>query len=289
MFIGIRGNISKNSIGASIALIVSELKKKNVSFALDTELRKVLPKSYRSSLFMPFKKLLRSSDIIISIGGDGTFLNTARLVGKSGVPILGINTGNLGFLADITLSEFKKFLVTILNNKYRKVERQLVEAITPNGKILTGLNDIVIDKFDSIRMIGIELFYNDEKVYTCVADGIIVSTPTGSTGYSLSTGGPIVSPRSRVFVISPICPHTLNIRPIVIPDDGRIEIRINTTCKIRLTADGQEALHINSPGSIILKKADHSITLVRKPSITYFKTLKTKLFWGEDKRKNSKD
>ncbi|CAN5655320.1 NAD kinase [soil metagenome] len=287
MFIGIRGNINKETIGSSIALIVSELDKKNISFALDSELKRVLPKSYSPTLFMPFSKILKLSDIIISIGGDGTFLNTARLVGKSGVPILGINTGNLGFLADITLNEFKRFLGTILNNKFRKVERELVEAMTPDGKILTGLNDIVIDKFDSIRMIEIELIYNEEKVYTCVADGIIVSTPTGSTGYSLSTGGPIVIPRSRVFVISPICPHTLNIRPIVIPDDGKIEIRINTFCKIRITADGQEAIKIDSPASIILKKADHSITLIRRPNVTYFNTLKTKLFWGEDKRKNN--
>lgn len=289
MFIGIIGNIHKSSVIGSIELIVSELRENNIEFALAEELKNVLPKKdYDISLFKPFNSILSSADMIISIGGDGTFLNTARLVGNSNVPILGINTGNLGFLAEIQLNEFKDFLENILNKKFRKVERVLLESVSANGEKLVALNDIVIDKFDSIRMIEIELFYNEEKVYKCVADGIIVSTPTGSTGYSLSAGGPVISPRSKVFVISPICPHTLNIRPIVIPDDGKIEIRINTACKIRITSDGQEAIQIDSPSSIILKKADHCINLIRKNDLTYFNTLKTKLFWGEDKRKNSK-
>ena len=289
MFVGIRGNIYRESITSSIDAVISELKKNNVSYALDIDLKKVLPAGkYNISIFKKFSSILKNADFIISVGGDGTFLNTARLVGSSGVPILGINTGNLGFLSEIKLNEFRSFLKKILSNNFRKAERTLVEAITLEGYKLTGLNDIVIDKFDSIRMIDIELFYNGEKVYKCIADGILVSTPTGSTGYSLSTGGPIVSPRSKVFVISPICPHTLNIRPIVIPDDGKIDIKVSSSGKVRLTSDGQETFNIDSPAHITLTKASHTISLIRKTNVTYFNTLKTKLFWGEDKRKNKK-
>ncbi len=133
-------------------------------------------------------------------------------------------------------------------------------------------------------MVELETFYNNEKVLRIISDGIIISTPAGSTGYSLSCNGPIVNPESKVFIITPISPHTLNVRPIIVPDDGIIKIKILKEGKARISADGQNTINVNSPTHVILSKADYKIKVIKKLNTTYFNTLKKKLFWGEDKR-----
>ena len=172
----------------------------------------------------------------------------------------------------------------MLKGKFRVTERNILEAKV-NGKKFYGLNDIVIDKANSIRMINIDAFYNDERIFKLVADGIIISTPTGSTGYSLSSGGPVISPHSSVFSATPICPHSLNIRPIILPDDGDITIRTLGSTTARVTADGQTYFTGKSPMEVKLKKANYTIKLVKRMDSTYFDTLKKKLLWSEDKRK----
>ncbi|MEO8665969.1 MAG: NAD(+)/NADH kinase [Ignavibacteria bacterium] len=281
--LGIFGNTVKEEVSDLLYEIVEYLKKNNINFLIDESLA-------RSSKFKIIKhisspsQILSKADYIFSLGGDGTFLNTARIVGNKNIPILGINLGRLGFFSEVSPDEIRSFIPKLLQRKFRITEQVIIRSGTTNKKILYGLNDIVIDKGSSVRMLELETFYNNEKVVRIVSDGIIISTPAGSTGYSLSCNGPIVNPESKVFIITPISPHTLNVRPIIVPDDGAIKIKIHTLGKARIAADGQTILDANSPTEVFISKADYKIKVIKKINTTYFNTLKKKLFWGEDKR-----
>jgi len=280
--LGIFGNITRNETAKLLIEIVAYLNKIKVGFLIDENLIKESSKKLKKYSSAK-SNILNKADFILSLGGDGTFLNTARIVGNKGIPILGINTGRLGFFSEVSPDEINKFIPMLLQNKFRISERVILKSVYKD-KIFYGLNDIVIDKSDSIRMVETETFYNDEKVVKCISDGMIVSTPSGSTGYSLSCNGPIVNPKSKVFIITPISPHTFNVRPIIIPDDGEIKIIIPNKGKARITADGQIAKIINSPSQIIITKADYTIKIIKKINSTYFNTLKRKLYWNVDKR-----
>lgn len=280
--LGIFGNTTKKEVVNLLTEITDYLIKIKVKFLIDEDLVKISPtglKKYSSSK----KNILNNADYIFSLGGDGTFLNTARIVGNRNIPILGINLGRLGFFSEISPGEFKKFIPKLIQGKFKLVEQVIIKSKYKN-KVFYGLNDIVIDKSNSIRMIETETYYNGEKVVKCISDGIIISTPAGSTGYSLSCNGPIVNPKSSVFIVTPISPHTFNVRPIIIPDSGEIKIQVPNTGKARITADGQIAAVINSPAEIILTKADYTIKVIKKSDSTYFNTLKKKLLWNVDKR-----
>jgi len=280
--LGIFGNNTRNETAKLLIEIVAYLNKIKVGFLIDENLIKESSKKLKKYSSAK-SNILNKADFILSLGGDGTFLNTARIVGNKGIPILGINTGRLGFFSEVSPDEINKFIPMLLQNKFRISERVILKSVYKD-KIFYGLNDIVIDKSDSIRMVETETFYNDEKVVKCISDGMIVSTPSGSTGYSLSCNGPIVNPKSKVFIITPISPHTFNVRPIIIPDDGEIKIIIPNKGKARITADGQIAKIINSPSQIIITKADYTIKIIKKINSTYFNTLKRKLYWNVDKR-----
>jgi len=290
MIFGITGNYKKENIKGVLNDFIAFLKEDKIDFIIEKKLYS-LSKIPLSKKNVDMKAgILKKSDIIISLGGDGTFLNTANLVGDRGIPILGVNLGNLGFLSEVGPEEINNFIFDILNDKFKVRDLCLIGARNPKKKTAYGLNEVVIDKCNSIRMIETEVYYNDEKVVRFVADGIIVSTPTGSTGYSLSAGGAIITPSSKVFIITPICPHTLNLRPIIVPDDGKIYIRTRSEGKIRQTFDGYNADYFDSPADFHLFKAEHTIKVVKKLKRTYFQTLNKKLLWGVDKRKyqNSK-
>ncbi len=280
---GIFGNINKEEVLKLLLEIVKYLEILKENFFIDENLAKVSPPLVKKYSASP-AEILKKSDVILSLGGDGTFLNTARIVGRNNIPILGINLGRLGFFSEVGPHEIKKFIPMLLKNKFRITEQVIIKSVTNANRILFGLNDIVIDKNDSVRMLEIETFYNNEKVVMIVSDGIIISTPAGSTGYSLSCNGPIVNPESRVFVITPIAPHTLNVRPIIVPEDGIIKIKILKEGKSRITSDGQITFNLKSPSEVILCKADYSIKVIKKLDTTYFNTLKNKLFWNVDKR-----
>ncbi|MEO8210175.1 MAG: NAD(+)/NADH kinase [bacterium] len=280
---GIFGNTNKEEVLKLLLEIVKDLIKLKKNFLIDENLTKV-SSSELEKYAASQKEILNRSDYILSLGGDGTFLNTARIVGNKNIPILGINLGRLGFFSEVSPHEITDFIPKLLMNKFRITEQVIIKSIANSNKTLYGLNDIVIDKNNSVRMLEIETFYNNEKVVRIISDGIIISTPAGSTGYSLSCNGPIVNPESRVFIITPISPHTLNVRPIIVPDDGIIKIRILKEGKSRISADGQYTLIINSPSEVILSKADYRIKVIKKLNTTYFNTLKKKLFWNVDKR-----
>lgn len=284
MTFGIIGNSKKKNLSEVLNVLLDFLNKSKMQFYIQDVLgNNIFNKKYGKNL-SSINNLLDKSDIIISLGGDGTFLNTARIVGRKQIPILGINLGNLGFMAEISPKEINKFLTDILKGKYKVYDLCVISAKAKNKKIFFGMNEIVVDKCNSIKMIEIEIYYNNERVVNFVGDGVIVSTPTGSTGYSLSAGGPIISPYSNVFIITPICPHTLNFRPVIVPDNGKIVIKTLNEEKVRLTADGFTSTIFKSPTELLLTRADYNIKVIKKINKTYFQTLNNKLLWGADVR-----
>ena len=227
------------------------------------------------------------ADYVISMGGDGTFLNAARLVGRKGIPIVGVNTGRLGFLADITPQEIELSLRAILRGEYRVEEHTVIMMHADDGRPLESpyaLNDIAVLKRDNASMISIRTEIDGEYLMTYQADGLIVSTPTGSTAYSLSNGGPIIVPQSSSICITPVAPHSLSIRPIVIRDDSRIELKVDSRTHNFLVAVDGRSQKMSDSTFITITKADHNIQIVRNPAHKYFTTLREKMMWGADQR-----
>ena len=285
MRFGITGNTEKHDLEKTLGELISFLIKEKIDFSIDNSIKNKVKNKAHKKFCLPTGKVLSNSDVIISLGGDGTFLNTAYVVGDREIPILGVNMGTLGFMSEIVPSEMKKFVKQILKGKYSIKKRVVLSADLPNGKTINGINEIVVDRAFSVRMMEIEIFYNDEKIVRFVGDGAIISTPTGSTGYSLSAGGPITSMDSSDFIITPICPHTLNVRPIIIPDSGKIKIKVHREIDARITADGQRFENFKSPVEFTFRKADYIVKVIHKQHFSYFKTLNQKLLWGKDLRK----
>ncbi|MBW2688949.1 MAG: NAD(+)/NADH kinase [Deltaproteobacteria bacterium] len=225
-------------------------------------------------------------DMVVVLGGDGTLLSVARLVGDLRTPILGVNLGSLGFLTEITRSELFPMLEQVTRGDFTVSERmRLLAIIRRNGEEIARyrvLNDVVINKGALARIIDMEAWVDDDYLTTFKADGLIVSTPTGSTGYNLAAGGPIVYPGNHCHVISPICAHTLTNRPIVVSDDATIRIEVKSHDEdVVFTADGQEGMPLQGGDIVELRKSNHSTLLIKSPSKDYFKVLRTKLRWGE--------
>lgn len=285
MRFGIIGNINKPDIESILSDLLSFLTKEKLEFYVDKDLIAKIKKNEFKKRCFTSGEVVKNSDVIISLGGDGTFLNTAHIVGNKEIPILGVNMGTLGFMSEVVPSEMKKFIKQIVKNHYKLKERVVLSGNLPNGKKLNAINEIVVDRAYSIRMMEIEIFYDKEKIVQFVGDGAIISTPTGCTGYSLSAGGPIVSMESSDFIITPICPHTLNVRPIVVPDKGVTTVRVHREIDVRITADGQRFKTFKSPVEFSFQKADHILKVIHRPASSYFKTLNKKLLWGKDLRK----
>src|SRR5574341_2494298 len=231
-------------------------------------------------------KLPELCDFLIVIGGDGTLLSAARVVGNSGKPILGVNLGALGFLTAITLEELFPVLERIFTYDFDYDERMMLVAhvhrLGERVANYTVLNDVVINKGALAKIIDIETTVGEMYLSTFKADGLIISTPTGSTGYSLSAQGPIIYPMLRTILITPICPHTLTNRPLVIPDDlvVRAELR-SQEADVFLTLDGQVGFGLRAGDVVEVKKAEAPLRFFRSPSKDYFTVLRTKLKWGE--------
>ncbi len=226
------------------------------------------------------------AEMVIVLGGDGTLLSVARLVGSYEVPILGVNLGGLGFLTEIHLEELFSVLERVIKGDYKKDEREILNAtvIRKGNKMaeFTVLNDAVINKGALARIIDLETTINGEYITTFKSDGLIISTPTGSTAYNLSAGGPIVYPSLHCIIITPICSHTLTNRPIVIPDDVVIRIVLRTEeQEVILTLDGQQGFPLGFGDVVEVKKAQFRIFLIKSPYRHYFGLLREKLKWGE--------
>jgi NAD+ kinase len=226
-------------------------------------------------------------DMVISIGGDGTLLDTVNIVRDREIPVLGINTGRLGFLANAPFQEFERIVENIMRGRYNLEKRSMIE-FKSDTDLFNGmnwaLNDFVIHKKDSSSMININTFLNGEFLNTYWADGLIVSTPTGSTGYSLSCGGPIIFPDSSNFVLTPIAPHNLNVRPIVVSDKDVISFEIMGRINSFLASLDSRSVPFTTNIEMAVKKATHGFMLVHFHEDNFLGTLRKKLSWGSDSR-----
>ncbi len=236
---------------------------------------------------LPEEQFKGKIDLLLSFGGDGTMLFSAQFAVEANALLAGVNFGKLGFLADISFSELDALLEEIEKNKFDIEQRILIEGkITGKKKNrLLAINDIVIEKGGWSRIIEIDVYVNKKFLTTYRADGLIISTPTGSTAYSLSTGGPILLPQLDAILLSPICPHTLTVRPIVIPSDSLIEIEARSGYEtVMVNKDGQLSWKLRPPLKMEIKKSKKVLRLIKRKNKDYFNTLREKLMWGLDIR-----
>lgn len=223
-------------------------------------------------------------DFLFSIGGDGTFLEAASLVKGMNIPLVGVNSGRLGFLAYIAKENISSSLDEIFEGKYSVEERTMLEMKSSDGKYSDfALNEIALQKFDS-RMLSIHAYLNGELLNSYWADGLIVATPTGSTAYSLSVGGPIVIPGSENFVVSPISPHTLAVRPVVVPDYHEIRLKVDSRSNKYLVSADFKSMTVDASVEIILKRAKEVVKTIKLNSHSFYSIIRSKLMWGIDRR-----
>jgi NAD+ kinase len=235
--------------------------------------------------------LASACDLIVAVGGDGTMLYAAELGRSQGIPLLGVNRGRLGFLADVTPAEMIQSIDRVLRGEYSRESRLLLDAsiVAADGSITTAiaLNDVVLQRRDTGRMLDFETRIADRYVNTHSGDGLIVATPTGSTAYALSCGGPIIQPQLEAVVVVPICPHTLSDRPIVVPATGlRIDVRLlaREETRAEVTADGHSLGAFEPDDRLTISRSDSCITLIHPPGYDYYEILRSKLHWGRDSR-----
>lgn len=227
------------------------------------------------------------ADFVISMGGDGTFLRAASMVGGRQVPILGINTGRLGFLADVNTQEIEHAINALYEDDYTVDTRSVIHVDT-EGKALQGyncaLNDVAILKRDNASMISIHVTINGDYVTTYQADGLIMSTPTGSTAYSLSNGGPIIVPGTHVFALTAVAPHSLNVRPIVVSEDSEISLTVESRTHNFLVALDGRSENLPESTRLTMRKAPYRVNVIKRAGTKYFHTLREKMMWGADSR-----
>ncbi|MGO4817498.1 NAD kinase [Flavobacterium sp. W22_SRS_FP1] len=293
MKVAIYGQYYQNSTEPIIRDIFVFFNQNNVELVIEADFLKMLyekeliKKEYNT--FSSHTELDHNFDMLISIGGDGTILRAATLVRDSGVPILGINAGRLGFLATVQKENIDEFLQIVIDKKYTISKRTLLSLSCdpPNAALQDinfAMNEVSVSRKDTTSMITIDTFLNGEILNSYWADGLIISTPTGSTGYSLSCGGPILTPDVRGLVITPIAPHNLNARPLVIPDETEIKLKVSGREENYLVSLDSRITSVGNESILTIKKTPFQINMVEIPEETFLKTLRGKLLWGEDKR-----
>jgi NAD+ kinase len=291
MRIAIYGRSTNDNIAPHVAGFFEKLHQLNAEltvyepFYLYLQQKGVIVPGYKT--FQSHEELNGNVDYLFSIGGDGTMLETIYLVRNSGIPILGINTGRLGFLASVSKEGIDTALKMIMNKEYTFDKRDLIRLETPNnlfGDVNYALNEITVLKKDTSTMMTIHAFVNGEFLNSYWADGLIIATPTGSTAYSLSCGGPIVVPGSENFVITPIAPHNLNVRPIVISDNNVITLKVEGRSEHYLVSLDSRTEVIDASVELTVRKEQFHINLLRLQGQHFFKTIRDKLMWGIDRR-----
>lgn len=293
MKIAIYGQYYQNSTEPIIKDIFVFFNKRNIEIVIESKFlaliqeKKIIEKEYKT--FCSHTELDSSFDMLLSIGGDGTILRAATLVRDSGIPILGINAGRLGFLATVQKENIDKFLQIVIDKKYTLSKRTLLSLTsTPENEALNdinfAMNEVSVSRKDTTSMITIETYLNGEILNSYWADGLIISTPTGSTGYSLSCGGPILTPDVKSLVITPIAPHNLNARPLVIPDETEIMLKVSGREENYLVSLDSRITSVGNESVLTIRKTPFQINMVEIPNETFLKTLRSKLLWGEDKR-----
>ncbi|OPY87152.1 MAG: putative inorganic polyphosphate/ATP-NAD kinase [Smithella sp. PtaU1.Bin162] len=279
--VGIVANAEKEKIAEYAKSLKEWLEERGIEVFVEAEIAAKI--GIRGGL--AWNGLAREVQLVAVLGGDGTMLRTARNVAKYNVSIVGINMGSFGYLTEVNLNEMHSALELILKGNFLTEKRMMLDVSITRGKEITAtgtvLNDIVINRGNLSRIVEMETTINNKYLTTYKADGLIISTPTGSTAYSLSAGGPIVYPEKDLIIINPICPHTLTNRPIIFPEDSDLHVRVWSKGKgATVTLDGQESYQVRSGDGIAIKKSKHITKLVLSPHRSYWEILRSKLGWG---------
>lgn len=293
MRVAIFGRFYNETTTISVETLFNYLLKKNVDAYIETEFYDLIKdeshniKDFES--FKTFSLLDKSFDLLVSVGGDGTILRAITFVKDLGIPIIGINTGRLGFLATIQVDGIQGAIQDIIDGKYKISERSLLSIeTTPKNEDITSLNfalnEIAVSRKNTTSMITVETHLDGELLTSYWSDGLIVSTPTGSTGYSLSCGGPVITPGTNSFVLTPIAPHNLSARPLIIPDSTEIQLRVSGREENHLVSLDSRIATLDNGTLIKIKKASFKIKMIDLLNESFLVTLRKKLLWGEDKR-----
>jgi len=288
MKIAVFGQTMRNA-KESIEVLLSYLQKKKIEVFIESDFFDLLNQDKKFGDQKTFNSLDTSFDLLISIGGDGTILRAITFVKDLGIPIVGINTGRLGFLATIQTNDIESAIDNILNNNYKISERSLLSIETsPENKDITSLNfalnEVTVARKNTTSMITVKTKLDDEYLTSYWSDGLIVSTPTGSTGYSLSCGGPVITPNTNNFILTPIAPHNLSARPLVISDSTVIKLKVSGREDNYLVSLDSRIATLHNDTIITIKKANFKIKMIEFLNESFFDTLRKKLLWGEDKR-----
>ena len=283
------GNTYQAKKSAHVLRLLSILDKYQAEVYIQKEFYQFLTKDLKMDIQVAgvFENDDFHADMVLSMGGDGTFLKAASYVGNKNIPILGINTGRLGFLADVSPEEMEETFEDIYKKNYKIEDRSVLQAFSESQPLKgypCGLNEIAILKRDSSSMITIHTSINGAYLTTYQADGLVIATPTGSTAYSLSIGGPVIVPHSNTIAITPVAPHSLNIRPIVINDDWEITLDVESRSHNFLVAIDGRSETCREGTRLVIRKADYQIKVVKRPNHIFFHTLRDKMMWGADGR-----
>ncbi|HEX9602083.1 MAG TPA: NAD kinase [Mariniflexile sp.] len=293
MKVAVFGRFYNETTTTSVERLFDYLIKKNADAYIETEFFNLIKSEYPNfddyKAFKTFDTLDKSFDFLVSVGGDGTILRAIIFVKEMDIPIIGINTGRLGFLATIQVDQIEKAIQNIIDGKYRISERSLlsIETLPENDDIKSlnfALNEIAVSRKNTTSMITVETYLNGEFLTSYWSDGLIVSTPTGSTGYSLSCGGPVITPDTNSFVLAPIAPHNLSARPLIIPDSTEIQLKVSGREESHLISLDSRIATLENGTIIKIKKADFKIKMIDLLDESFLDTLRKKLLWGEDKR-----
>lgn len=293
MKIGIYGQFYHTNSETHIQSILNALQQSDVEILIEENFLRLMKEheEFHPSLskLPTFSKLDETYDLFFSIGGDGTILKSITFVHDLNIPIVGVNTGRLGFLATIQKENIASSISQILKGEYEISERSVLSLkTTPDHEEIVplnfALNEIAVNRKNTTSMIKVETIVNGEYLTSYWSDGLIVATPTGSTGYSLSCGGPVIDPKNNSLVITPIAPHNLNVRPFVLPDDSIIELKVSGREEIHLVSLDSRIITLKTETILTIQKAPFSIKLVQLKDESFTKTLRKKLLWGEDKR-----
>lgn len=291
--IGLFAKHNSRAIVDTFEKIISFLDRAGCKLSIEEQSAALLPQSLQKKFSIVSREVLgQDSELVVVVGGDGSFLNAARAVVPFGIPMLGVNRGRLGFLTDILPEEFEKDLTEILDGKYNQEQRSLIKAkIERNGEFIQqgeALNDVVLFGGSLARMIEFEVYINDDFVLRQLSDGFIVATPTGSTAYALSGGGPILHPTLKAITLVPMLPHMLTSRPIVVEESSRIELRIshNNQTPPKLSCDGQLHFDLQAGDRVHIEKYPKSLILIHPSHYDYYAVLRQKLGWNISKIKD---
>lgn len=295
MKIAVYGQFYKKETSIYVKTLFKVLTNHNIEVIVEDDfyelIKNNLEQSYKT--FSKHSELDSSFDMLITVGGDGTFLRSITYIRNSNIPILGLNVGRLGFLANVQKDKIEEAVQSLVNKNYKIIDRSLLQVRTiPEMEELTNfnisLNEVTIVRKNSTSMITVETHLDDEFLTSYWADGLIVATPTGSTGYSLSCGGPVISPTSKNIILTPIAPHNLTARPLVIPDDTKIELKVVGREQYALLSLDSRVITIPNNTKLFIKKADYTIKTIQLQNQSFLKTLREKLLWGKDARNITK-